>query len=173
MITSQKKALTYLDLFRYESLRSTTICFSFLCCFGACLYFAPLLIVNEFGFDFYINGIIANCSELAIYPFAVSFIKGASRKKLCKISLIIQLLCSLALTFINNKEVCQKDCWNGRLISELILFFILRFFGAVMFSALLLFVSEQYPSQVAALGLVMAISLLFYRTFCFQRSLIY
>lgn len=103
MKESHKSSFTYLDLVKYASLRGTTIVLTFLFLFSSVLYFAPLTIVDQFGFDFFLNGIILNCSELLTYFLSLNVIVSLERKRLFFFNLVISLGCAVALIFLNKR----------------------------------------------------------------------
>lgn len=78
------------------------------------LYYAPVMLIDEFGFDFYLNGIIINGSELVTYPFSYFMVTKIKRKKFNVIGSAIALLTSFGLIFLHTKEICTEDCWNAR-----------------------------------------------------------
>jgi hypothetical protein len=57
------------------------------------------MLLDEFGFDFYVNGVIINCSELISYIFSYYFIVGLRRKRSAIILYSIALGCSILLLF--------------------------------------------------------------------------
>lgn len=53
---------SFVDLFRYLSLRRLTL-FVGLTIFAVdFLYYAPVMLIDEFGFNFFLNGVLLNCS---------------------------------------------------------------------------------------------------------------
>lgn len=97
-----KKAFTYIDLVRYPSLRWITIWAFVLFFCSSFLYFAPLIIVDEFGFDFYVNGVILNVSELVTLVISYFFITSLKRKMVNIITFTVALFSSFWLIFLNN-----------------------------------------------------------------------
>lgn len=85
------------------------------------------MLLDEFGFNFYVNGILINCSELITYIFSYLRITKLKRKKLGLILFFIALICSFALIFLHKSTICTEDCFNAGVIFELIIIFVLRF----------------------------------------------
>ena len=50
--------LTYLDLFRYKSVRKVSICSMLIFFSMSVVYFVPNNLANQFGFNFYLNGVL-------------------------------------------------------------------------------------------------------------------
>lgn len=65
------------------------------------LYYAPLMLIKEFGFDFYINGVLINISELITYFFTYYFITKLERRRLALWLFGLALACSFALLFLH------------------------------------------------------------------------
>lgn len=91
------------------------------------LYYAPLILIDEFGFDFYANGVLINISELITYFVSYRYIDRFERKRLALWLFSIALVCSFALLFLHRDSICEKDCWNGRTVLELMFVFVMRF----------------------------------------------
>ena len=153
MQKSQKKTFTYIDLIKYKSLRLTTFCITLVFTSTVFLYYAPLMLINEFGFDFYINGVIINLSELVTYIFSYFAIPTMRRKRMNLTTSSISLVCSLILIFIHTKQICTGDCWNFKVILELIIIFVLRFCASLQYQLLFVYITELYPAQVSSLAL--------------------
>jgi len=65
------------------------------------LYYGPVMLIDQFGFDFYVNGLIINFSELITYVVSFIFITGFKRRKINIILNSIALCCSFALVFLH------------------------------------------------------------------------
>lgn len=99
----EKMALTYLDLFRYKSLRQTSILMSLIFACTTFLYYAPLMLVDSFGFDFYVNGVLINTSELLTYCVSYFTIAKIRRKLLSQILFSLAAICCFALIFLHTQ----------------------------------------------------------------------
>ena len=132
---------TYIDLFKYPSLRMTTICSIGL--FFACnfLYNAPLMLADQLGFDFYLNGIIINCSQLATYFFSVACITHLPRRGVNITTSVVSLVTSFMLIFFQTNEICSQNCGNWLVLREMITLFILRFAVSLLYQILYLYVA--------------------------------
>lgn len=106
MDNEKKQAFTYYDLVKYPSLRYITIWTTLLWICTSFLYFAPLIIIDEFGFDFYINGLIINVTELVTFIYTYFYITSMKRKVFNIAAFAIAFVTSTALIFINKEEVC-------------------------------------------------------------------
>lgn len=70
------------------------------------LYYAPLMLIDNFGFNFYLNGVIINLSELITYFVSFFLITKIKRKKIALILFAVALGCSLLLLFLHKNEIC-------------------------------------------------------------------
>lgn len=72
--------------------------------FFACnfLYFGHLMLVDSFGFDFYINGIMVNLAEVSTFFFNVTLIATLRRRKFALTVFIVSSMCSFVLIFLHN-----------------------------------------------------------------------
>ena len=123
----QGDLLTYIDLFRYKSLRNITVSSMILFLSSSILFFMPLNLVTQFGFNFYLNGLIINLSELISFPFSLYFVRTLKRRTFVCRCLVVALIASFMLVFIDKNMICVDNCWNARMVGELLLFFLLRF----------------------------------------------
>ena len=109
------KTLTYLDLFRFRSLRKVSA-FTSLAFFSTSVaYFVPNYMTNQFGFNFYDNGLLIFGTELVAAPIALCLIQRLERRKFLIICSGFTLLCSLALIPLDKSYICTHDCWTSRL----------------------------------------------------------
>jgi hypothetical protein len=86
------------------------------------------MLIDEFGFDFYLNGVILNVSELITYFFTFVFITRIPRKTLNITTSAVSFVCSFLLIFIHT-------------ILEMITLFILRFAVSLIYQVLYLYVA--------------------------------
>ena len=64
---ADKVVFTYLDLFRYPSLRVMAICTMMMYFSNNFVYYSPLALVDQFGFNFFLNGVILNVAEFITF----------------------------------------------------------------------------------------------------------
>ena len=148
----QGDLLTYIDLFRYKSLRRITIPSMILFLSSSILFYMPFYLVTQFGFNFYFNGLIINLSELISFPFCLYSVRTLKRRGFVCMCLVVALLASFILVFIDKNRICTQNCWNVRMVGELGLFIILRFFICMEFQIIYVYIFELYPSQVAVMS---------------------
>jgi hypothetical protein len=103
MKKSDKSTFTYFDLLRYRSLRSITLCMMVVFIAIHILYYAPLMLIDEFGFDFYLNGIVVNLSELITYPISYFVIIKLKRRRCNLIGSALVFFASFCLIFLHSK----------------------------------------------------------------------
>lgn len=116
------------------------------------LYYAPVMLISEFGFDFYLNGVLINISELATYVLTYFFIARIPRRQLAVAMFAGALLCSFALVFLNGHSLCEHDCWKVGALLEVCVVLVLRFAVALEFQVFLIYLNELLPTQVAGTG---------------------
>ena len=65
------------------------------------MYYAPAMLIDQFGFDFYLNGFLVNLSELSTYIVGFFIIKKIKRRLFNIIGSSIAIACSFVLIFIH------------------------------------------------------------------------
>ena len=116
--------ITPLDLFKFPSLRKITISCSLVCFAIYGLYYGPVLIISQIGFDIYISSIIVQGSGLASFIPVYFLIETIPRRKSGFFFFAITLTSAVILIFVvkpNDCVICTKS------IIELILIFVFRF----------------------------------------------
>lgn len=159
MNQEHKKTFTYLDLFVFPSTRCITIWASLLFLTCNFLYLAPTMLFDQFGFDFYLNGVILNASELVTYIFSYIYITGLPRRMTNLISMSIVLFSCLALFLLGDNSICTHDCFTPKVILALVALFLMRFFLSFFYQLLYIYIAELFPVQIvgSALGLTVVI----------------
>lgn len=111
------------------------------------------MLVDQFGFDFYLNSVILNGSELCTYFFSYFMITRLRRRPLNIVTSIVCLITSFCLIFLHSNQICQTNCDKGKMIAELVFIFIFRFASSLQFQVLYLYVIELFPVQVGGMAL--------------------
>jgi hypothetical protein len=150
MTVDKSVALTFLDLFRFSSLRMITVCSMLLFFSVNILYNAPQMLIDQIGFDFYLNGIIINCSELTTFFFTYFLITQVQRRLLNITTSTVSLVCSIILIFAHSctGETCSHS--NG---FEMVMIFIMRFAVSILNQIMYIYVAELFPVQVGGMAL--------------------
>lgn len=65
------------------------------------MYYAPVMLIDEFGFDFYVNGLVINFSDFITYFVCYCIINKIKRKKVNIIGSSIVLIASFVLVFLH------------------------------------------------------------------------
>lgn len=100
------------------------------------------MLIDEFGFDFYLNGVILNVSELITYFFTFVYITRIPRKTLNITTSAVSFFCSFLLIFIHTRRICSgADCSSHRVVLEMVTLFILRFAVSLIYQVLYLYVA--------------------------------
>jgi hypothetical protein len=144
---------SHISICSYPSLRTKAICVFVLGFCVSCFYFLPYLLVNQFGFNYYVNGIFLALFDIINCPLISLNIIYFRRKPVLYATSAAIFLSSFALIFFNQGKICTFNCWNIALVTEFVLFLLLIFSGGLLMGVLLIYVSEMFPVQVAALGL--------------------
>lgn len=144
-----------MDLFVFPSTRFITIWVILLCFTCNFIYLAPTLITDQFGFDFYLNGVILNASELLTYFVSYFCITRLPRRTFNLVSMTIVFLSCLLLAFLSSNSICTHDCFNPKVVASLVAFFVMRFFLSFFYQLLYIYITELFPVQIvgSALGL--------------------
>ena len=153
MLTKYKVVFTYLDLFRYPSLRIITICSVFLFFTNNFVYYSPLALVDEFGFNFFLNGVFLNVAQFITFLFGMVIITHVRRKVFFYATAVVAFLSAFALIFLSQNKVCSSNFFSARMIVELIFFFILKFAGSFQMQVCAVYITELFPTQIASLAL--------------------
>jgi hypothetical protein len=102
-------------------------------------------LVNQFGFNFFINGILLAVSEAVTYPFVFFTVGRLKRKKVFYVTASIIFFSAFALIFLNQGKICTSNCWNTGLVAELVLFLVLLFSAGILFQVLIIYMYELFP----------------------------
>ena len=96
---SQEK-FTVRDLFKYPSLRMLTIMVVIMFCITMFMFFAPVLMIDRFKLNLFVNGGVNGISETIAYPFSYLLITRVQRRTLAYICFAISCVCSTILLFV-------------------------------------------------------------------------
>jgi hypothetical protein len=91
---------TFLDVFRYASLRGVTIAQGLVSMATYLMYYGPTLIVSQFGFDIYTSETVLNISDILVYYPLMVMIDKIQRRKSCIILFLIATVLSGILIFL-------------------------------------------------------------------------
>lgn len=94
-------SISPIDLFRYGSLRATTIC---CCLFGfvtLSMYYGPSLIIDEIGFNTFVSSFAIQLSELISYLPCWYFIDKVNRQPTAFWSFFVTMVCSLVIVLVD------------------------------------------------------------------------
>lgn len=148
---SGKRNFSILDLFRYKSLRTMTLLLAFIDISINLEYFTPSLMISQFNFSIYINGLVVQSAEFLSGVVSCFIINCIPRRVLAITSFSIVFVCSFILIFIwdqNNQSVTNVEA-N---IFVLLLVFILEFAVTTEFNFFVIYITELYPTQVRVIG---------------------
>jgi hypothetical protein len=130
---------TALDLFRFKSLRKVTICAGIICVSTYLMYYGPILIVGQIGFDIYTSNIVLNASDLLVYYPLFLIIDKIRRKKTGAILLGFASSIAGVLIFISPPSDCQGNC--SEIIIQLVLVFLFRYCISMQFTIILIYMN--------------------------------
>ena len=132
------KVSTHLDIFRYESLRTTTITQIIASICTYLLYYGPALIVAQIGFDIYTSQVVVSVSDFIIYYPLMFVIDRIKRKKTCIILFTIATAICVTLIFLVKPDKCDM-CFV--VFIQLGLMFVFRSCIAAEFTCMLVYQS--------------------------------
>ena len=110
-----------IDLFKYKSLRRLTILLVIMDCTLDFEYYAPTLMLDQFKFSIFINGLVIQSSLIIASIVTTFFVYRVPRKKFNSISYILVGICAVVLIFVwdqNKEEV--TDIWSNAIVLALI-----------------------------------------------------
>jgi hypothetical protein len=96
----KNKNLNVFDLFKYPSLRFTTIAASLLSYLNLSMYYGPMIIISKIGFNIFVSSFALSISELLVYIPSYLYIEAISRKKVGIIVFLIAAISTGILIFI-------------------------------------------------------------------------
>jgi hypothetical protein len=115
---------TFLDIFRYKSLRGVTLALGIVCMCVSMMYYGPSLIIDQFGIDIYTSSVALNVADIICYYPLMILIDKVKRKRLASLLFAISTGISIALIFM----VAPLDCdMCSILFIQLALVFVFRF----------------------------------------------
>lgn len=91
--------ITILDVFRFKSLRTISICMCVIFFVLSYIYFTPSFLVDKLGFNSYVSQIVVSFSELLAYPISIPFIKKMPRVKSGLFCLLMAAIFSFIAVF--------------------------------------------------------------------------
>ncbi len=91
---------TPFDVFRYSSLRLTTILQGIVSISTYLMYYGPLLIVDSIGFDAYSSNVILNTADILTYYPLMLIVDKIHRKKSCVIMFGGATIISIIMIFL-------------------------------------------------------------------------
>ena len=114
-------------------------------------YFTPTLMLDQFNFTIFVNGIAVQLSQiLSILP-SYFFINKITRRKLAIVSLLIIGLSSIVMIFIWDQDKSDiTDIWSN--IAVIIFVFIISLAIASEYNFFVVYINELYPAQVRIIG---------------------
>jgi hypothetical protein len=142
---------TVVDLFRYKSTRIITILMSILFCTICLSFYAPSLMLGEFEFNIYINGLAVGVSQITAYVGSYFLVGRSPRKLLGTICFAVTLACSLTLIFVWNQG-SDEDTSTGEQVAILILIFLFELAISIEFAIVYVFQNELYATQARVIG---------------------
>lgn len=143
---SDSQNFNILDLFRFPSLKGMTLLLVSIEMIISLLFFAPALMMDQFRFNIFVDGLVVGFSELLAYPLCYFLIMLFSRRGMAFFCFSLTTATSLLLFFTWSDSPTQG---NGLL---LVLIFVLRFTITVEYTFFYVYFMELYPTQVRVLG---------------------
>ena len=147
--TVYNKVSTFVDIFSYPSLRGVTIAQGIVSISTYLIYYGPILIIGQFGFDIYTSNLVLNVADILTYYPLMLIIDKIRRRAGCMLLFFIATVVSGILIFL----VKPKDCDTCSIIFiQLALIFVFRFCVSMQFTLMLVYQNEIYPTRVRNIG---------------------
>lgn len=145
------KKFTVIDLFKYKSTRYITILLSIVFCIICISFYAPSLMLSEFDFDFFINGLAIGFSQLIAYVATYFIVERARRRLLANICFGVALACSGALIFLWD-QTGEKESTTAEQVIIIVLIFLFQLAISIEFTVFYVYQNELYPTQARLVG---------------------
>ena len=123
---SHTSKFSIVDLFRYRSLLSITLLGNLVHFIIITGFYGPALIVEQFNFNIFLNGLVIGTSEFTAYPLCLFLITRLGRKKIAYGCFIISFISAGALTFLW-KQGNHEANFDVQNILVLVFVFIFRY----------------------------------------------
>ena len=145
--STPQKHFTVADLFRFRSLRLTTLLVMLLEMSIVVMFLAPALMLDTFKMNLFLNGVVVGVSEFICYPLTYFLVSKAPRRTLAFCSLATTAVCALILLFIWDQSPNASTPSLGSSIGLLCLIFTFRFAASIEFTFFFVYFGELYPTQ--------------------------
>ena len=149
--TSDKNKFNICDLFRFPSLRKVNILGMVMVSIIMFLFFAPVLMIDKFQLNIYVNGAVNGISETLSYPMSYFLIPRVPSKTLSYATFALSAVCAIILIFIWDQD-STEPLEISHSIFLLVLIFFFRFAISIEFGCFMVFYNQMYPTQVRVLG---------------------
>jgi OCT family organic cation transporter-like MFS transporter 4/5 len=136
-VEEYNQTITPLDLFRFPSLRIITICGSIISIATYMMYFGPILIVGQIGFDIYTTNVVLNSSDLLVYYPLFLIIDKIRRKKTAIILMSVAAAVAGVLVFVVVPSDCNGSC--SQIVVQLVLVFVFRFCISMLYAIIMIY----------------------------------
>ena len=88
-------------------MRTITICGCIICFITYAMYYGPVLIIADIGFDIYISSILIQASEMVCFIPSYFYIERMPRQKLGVVMFALAGICSGILIFVTKPKDCD------------------------------------------------------------------
>ena len=99
--------MSVLDLFHFGSLRNITINMLLLGFLSYAMYYAPTLIIEQYGFNIYINNIMVTIADTIGFLILLFYLAKIPRKTSCILCFLIATTLALILVFFTVPDDCD------------------------------------------------------------------
>lgn len=156
-VAADNRIYTYLDLFRYPSVRRMSIGAFLLFFVSNFCYYGTLFALNNLHGSIYWNGFFMALAEYTAYLISIPILKRVPRKKVILVTLVLTVLGSIGLILFSNPQAnwyCElygQDCLDVSMEKVFAMF--IKFNVAVCNTVLYVYSNELFPTAVKSLGL--------------------
>lgn len=126
--SSHHNYLTIKDMFRYPSIRFTSIYICVLSFSIYMMYYGPLMLIEKYNLNMYVSALVITSSEIVLYPFLYFWVDRMNRRMWAKIFFGVDVVCAILLFFVlGSKDTLMKTV-------QMVLIFVFRFCISFEFS---------------------------------------
>jgi hypothetical protein len=117
------------------------------------LFYSPTLMLADFDFSIFINGIVIGAASAVSYIASYFAINKINRKTLGIVSFTVILILSFTLIFLWKPD--GSELGKGTSEAILVSFFIISFVITMEYTFFYVYMTELFPTQVRVIGMSM------------------
>ena len=114
-------------MFKFPSLRKITVFLTILQIAINFLFYAPTLMIADFQFSIFLNGVVLGLASLVSYLFSYLTVNKVNRKTMAVVCFAVIFVISIALVFVwdHNNEFLDVNTNIGVLVAFFVISFVI------------------------------------------------